>query len=49
MFWVDLSLNDLFNHLYLSHTLVDPKCYALPTLVESDMLNKPMESYTLTM
>ena len=55
MFWVNWSLNDLFNYLYLSHTLqviedlVDPKSCALPTLVESDIPNKPMEPYTLTM
>ena len=55
MFWVNLSLNDLFNYPYLSHTLqtfkdlFDPKCCAFPTSVESDMPNKPMESYTLTM
>ena len=51
MFWVNLSLNNLSNYPYLSHTLqtfkdlFDPKCCALPTLVESDMSNKPM-AYT---
>ena len=55
MFWVNWNLNDLFNHPYLSHTLqafkdlVDPKYCGLPTSVECDMPNKPMESYTLTM
>ena len=55
MYWVNLSLNDLFNHLYLNHILqafedlVDPKCCALLTLLESDMPNKSMDSYTLTM
>ena len=53
VFWVNLSLNDLFNHLYLHYKLykdlVDPKCCALPILVESDMSNIPMEHYTLTM
>ena len=54
MFWVNLSLNDLFNYPYLSHTLqtskelFDLKSYVLPTLVESDMSNKPMEFHTLT-
>ena len=39
--------------LYLSHTLqdfkdlFDPKSCELPTLVENDMPNKPMESYAL--
>ena len=55
MFWVNLSLNNLFNYPYLSHTLqaiedlFDPKSCELPTLVESDMSNKPMEPYTLAM
>ena len=55
MFWVNLSLNDLFSYPYLSHTLqvikdlFDPKGCELPTLVESDIPNKPMEPYTLTM
>ena len=49
MFWVNLSLNDLLNYPYPSHTLqaiedlFDPKSCELPTLVESDMPNKPME------
>ena len=53
--YVKLNLNELFNYPYLSHTLqaitdlFDPKSCELPTLVESDMLNKPIEPYTLTM
>ena len=40
--------------LYLGHTLqaiedlFDPKSCKLPTLVENDMPNKPMESYALS-
>ena len=55
MFWVNCSLNDLFNSPYLRHTLqvvedlIDSKSYELPTLEESDMPIKPMEPYTLTM